>query len=455
MEQKLKLYKKSLKNKKVTVIGIGVSNVPLIKFLCTNGAIVTACDKRHKEELQNEIDALNGYDITYNFGENYLDELSGEVIFKTPGMRFDIKPLVEARNNGSIVTSEMEVFFALCPCRIIAVTGSDGKTTTTTLVSEILKKQGYKVWLGGNIGNPLIGEIENINENDIAVLELSSFQLHTMKASANVSVVTNLSPNHLDMHKSMDEYIDAKKNIYRYQSNDDKLIVNFDNEITFNMASQANGSVTMFSRNTPLDKGICIRDGFICKDGKKFLDISCIRIPGMHNVENYMAAIAATDGLADVDTVKWVAKNFGGVEHRIEFVREVNGVKYYNDSIASSPTRAIAGLHSFDKKIIIIAGGYDKNIPFDDFGYELKDHVKMLFLMGDTAPKIKAAAENAGMNDVVMCSDMRDAVNKAYAYAKAGDIVMLSPACASFDMFKNFMVRGIAFKEAVNELKGE
>lgn len=455
MAQKLDLYKKSLKDKKITVIGIGVSNVPLIKFLCANGAVVTACDKRCAEDLKDEFETLKEFNVSYKLGENYLDNLSGDVIFKTPGMRFDIEPLVIARNNGSIVTSEMEVFFELCPCRIIAVTGSDGKTTTTTLIAEILKKQGYKVWLGGNIGNPLVGDLENINENDIAVLELSSFQLHTMKASANVSVVTNLSPNHLDMHKDMDEYTEAKKNIYRYQSENDRLVVNFDNEITFKMAYEAIGDVTMFSRNNFLDKGISLKDGFICKNGKEILDISCIRIPGMHNVENYMAAIAATEGLADMDTIKWVAQNFGGVEHRIEFVREVNGVKYYNDSIASSPTRAIAGLHSFDKKVIIIAGGYDKKIPFDDYGYELKDHVKMLFLMGVTAPKIKAAAEKAGMNDIVMCSDMNDAVNKAYKYAEAGDIVMLSPACASFDMFKNFMVRGIAFKEAVNALEGE
>lgn len=453
MTKKLELFKKTLAGKNITVIGIGVSNVPLIRFLCENGAVVTACDKRERGGLESEIESLKGLDVTYKLGESYLDNLSGEIIFKTPGMRFDIEPLVCAREKGSIVTSEMEVFFELCPCRIIAVTGSDGKTTTTTLISEILKKQGYKIWLGGNIGNPLIGEIDNIGENDIAVLELSSFQLHTMKASANVSVVTNLSPNHLDMHKGMEEYIDAKKNIYRHQSSKDVLVLNYDNKITADMADEANGEVKMFSRKEFLKKGVSLKGDFICKDGKEILDIKTIKIPGMHNVENYMAAIAATDGLADEETVRWVAQNFGGVEHRIEFVRELDGVKYYNDSIASSPTRAIAGLHSFDRKLIIIAGGYDKKIPFDDYGYELKDHAKKLLLMGVTAPKIKEAAEKAGMYDIVMCKDMDDAVNKARALAVDGDVVMLSPACASFDMFKNFMTRGKAFKDAVNALK--
>lgn len=453
MNEKLELFKKTLKDKKVSVIGIGVSNIPLIKFLCQNKAIVTACDKRDKEKLENEMETLGEYNITYKLGNDYLKDLSADIIFKTPGMRYDVYELECARKNGSIVTSEMEVFFELCPCKIIAVTGSDGKTTTTTLISEILKKDGkHKVWIGGNIGNPLIGEIENINENDIAVLELSSFQLHTMRASANVAVVTNMSPNHLDMHKDMQEYIDAKKNIYRYQSKDDILILNHDNEITDKMASEARGRVYMFSRKEKLPEGIYLENGSIFAFSKKILDIAKIKIPGMHNVENYMAAIAAVYDIADISSIEYVAENFGGVEHRIEFVREIDKVKYYNDSIASSPTRAIAGFHSFNQKLIVIAGGYDKHIPFDEYGKEVKDHVKELIVMGNTAKKIKEAAKNAGMNNIHDCSDMHGAVLKARELAGPGDIVILSPACASFDMFKNFAQRGNVFKEEVNSL---
>ncbi len=452
MTTKLEIFKKSLSGRNITVIGIGVSNVPLIKFLCENGACVTACDKREATELEGEMKALSSYSITYNLGKDYLNDLSGEIIFKTPGMRYDVSQLVEARERGSVVTSEMEVFFELCPCKIIAITGSDGKTTTTTLISEILKKQGYKVWLGGNIGNPLIGELENIKESDIAVLELSSFQLHTMKASANISVVTNLSPNHLDMHKDMQEYTDAKKNIYLHQSDSDLLVLNYDNEITSKMQSEAVGKTVMFSAKSEIKDGVYLDDGAIVAFGKKIIDICDIRIPGMHNVENYMAAIGAVYELVDIASIEYVAKNFGGVEHRIEFVREVCGVKYYNDSIASSPTRAIAGLRSFDQKLIIIAGGYDKHLPFDEYGFELKKHASHLILMGDTAPLIKKAAEAADMTDITMASSMEEAVRIAKRIAKEGDIVMLSPACASFDMFKNFMVRGNVFKEAVNNL---
>ena len=454
MNEKLELFKKSLNGKRITVLGIGVSNIPLIKFLSDNGACVTACDKKSEGDLSEEIAALNGCDVKYVLGEDYLEHIDGQIVFKTPGMRYDIAQLVRARENGSIVTSEMEVFFELCPCRIIAVTGSDGKTTTTTLISEILKREGKTVWLGGNIGNPLIGEIDKIMPGDFAVLELSSFQLHTMRASANVAVITNLSPNHLDVHKDMEEYIDAKKNIYRYQGADGKLILNYDNALTAALKNEANGEVIMFSRKEKLDDGVCLDGDYIVFRGRKILNVNDIKIPGTHNIENYMAAIAATDGLAGTESIVYVAKNFGGVEHRIEFVRELDGVKFYNDSIASSPTRTTAGLNSFNQKVILIAGGYDKHLPFDEFGYVLKEHVKELVLMGVTAPKIKEAAKTAGMEDnkIHMVSSMEKAVRKAKSLSETGDIVLLSPACASFDMFKNFMIRGDEFKKTVNAL---
>lgn len=454
MTEKLKLFLEGIKGKRITVIGIGVSNLPLIKFLAQNGAVVTACDRREEEELADERAQLGRYPITYHLGDNYLDGIDADIIFKTPGMRFDTPALVEARERGSLVTSEMEVFFDLCPAKIIAVTGSDGKTTTTTLIAQMLQREGRTVWVGGNIGKPLLGEIEQIKDSDMVVLELSSFQLHTMKASPSIAVVTNLSPNHLDMHKDMDEYVAAKKNIFLYQKPGDRLVLNYDNDITRGFASEAVNPPVFFSRKAALQDGVFLKDGTIYYGDEAVLRASEIRIPGLHNVENYMAAIGALWGLVSPDTIRAVAREFGGVEHRIEFVRELDGIRFYNDSIASSPTRASAGLHSFDQKVILIAGGYDKHIPFDSFGYVLKECVKSLFLIGVTAPKIRQAALDAGMDEdaITMCDTLADATQKAYDAARAGDVVMLSPACASFDMFKNFAVRGEAFKQLVNAL---
>lgn len=317
-------FKDSVKNKKIAVIGIGISNRPLIKYLKDAGAEVTAYDKRTKEQLGEIYDEMNKLGVKTVLGENYLDNIEGEMVFKTPGLRFDNPSLIKAKEKGAIITSEMEVFFEVCPSKIIAVTGSDGKTTTTTLIYEILKKSGYKVWLGGNIGNPLLCDTEKMKKSDIVVLELSSFQLHSMKKSPDVAVITNITPNHLDMHKDYEEYIDAKKNIMRYQNEDDILIVNAANDVTAKIGKEAKGKLLDFS--SKIDAYMSLKDGVILRNGKPVLKISDIKIPGMHNVENYMAAIAATEGLATDEAVLEVAKTFGGVPHRIEFIRNLNGV---------------------------------------------------------------------------------------------------------------------------------
>ncbi len=454
MTNKLSLFKQSLKNKKITVIGIGVSNVPLLKFLSQCGAKVTACDKKSADELAERLESLSKYNIRYCLGEDYLEHIDGEIVFKTPGMRYDNPYLLRAKENGSLITSEMEVFFDLCPCKIIAVTGSDGKTTTTTLISEILKHAGHKVWVGGNIGAPLIGEIENIGADDIVVLELSSFQLHTMRASAHVAVITNLAENHLDWHTDMKEYLLAKKNIYQHQSDADTLVLNLDNVHTRAAADEAKGAVRWFSVKESVEWGASLKDGIIYLDGAPFLRAADIRIPGAHNVENYMAAIAATKDFASREDVEYVAKHFGGVEHRIEFVRELDGVRYYNDSIASSPSRAIAGLRAFDQKLILIAGGYDKNLDYTDFGKQVFMYVKHLVLVGATSEKIERASLAAGMQkeNIIRCDGFEEAVHAARAVAKPDDVVILSPASASFDLFENFMERGIVFKEIVNRM---
>ena len=454
---KLDEFKYNVAGKNITVIGIGISNLPLIKYLVSLGANVTACDRRSAEDLGENYTELETLGVKFNLGDGYLNNLSGDMIFKTPGMRYDVPELLKAKENGSIVTSEMEVFFEVCPSHIIAVTGSDGKTTTTTLIHKMMTDAGYKTWLGGNIGNPLLTDTEKMKENDWVILELSSFQLHTMRKSPEIAVITNISPNHLDMHKDYKEYIDAKKNIMLYQNEGDTLIVNADNQVTADIGKSANGAVKYFSRNGMADVYL---DGNIIKRGiVEILNIKDIKIPGMHNVENYMAAIAAVSGLVSKDVIVNVAKTFGGVEHRIELVRTLDGVKYYNSSIDSSPNRTINTLRVFPNKVIMIAGGKDKGIPYDEIGPALAEHVKVLILIGATSDKIQEALDaeinktgNGKDIEVIRATSYEDAVNTARSKAHDGDVVLLSPASTSFDMFRNFEERGNLFKKIVNEL---
>lgn len=453
METAFNRYFKSLVGKRIAVMGLGVSNRPLVRLLLSYGCTVTGCDRTPREKLDNEVLELEKQGCTLRLGEDYLEDLHADLVFRTPGMH--PAKLANLAAQGAEITSEMEVFFTLCPCKIIAVTGSDGKTTTTTLISELLKASGKKVWLGGNIGTPLLPVCHQMQESDYAVVELSSFQLMDMRHSAQVAVVTNLTPNHLDVHKDMDEYVQAKTNIFNFQSAQGKLILNADNAITASFTGK--GQTRFFARQGKLEQGVCLQGDMICRDGVPVLDKKDILIPGEHNVENYMAAILAVEGLVDDDTIRSVAKTFGGVEHRIELVRIKDGVKFYNDSIASSPSRTIAGLRSFPEKVLLIAGGYDKQIPFDALGPEICQHVKILFVNGATAGKIREAVENApqytpGYPQIVDCADFTDAVKKAAAEAKAGDVVFMSPACAAFDQFKNFMERGECFKKLVMEL---
>ena len=454
---KLRTYFERFRGKKILVLGLGVSNRPLVRLLLQFGLDVTACDRTPREKLEEEVLELERSGANLKLGDTYLDDLSADVVFRTPGMlptRPEIRRLAE---QGALITSEMEAFFEICPCTAIAVTGSDGKTTTTTLISEILKSAGKTVFLGGNIGTPLLPMADEMRETDIAVVELSSFQLMDMQRSPHVAVVTNLSPNHLDYHTDMDEYVTAKKQIYLYQNGNDILVLNHDNAITDGLQPEAKGAVRLFSRKEVLEQGVCLKDGVIYRDGQPLLRQEDILLPGIHNVENYMAAICAVQGLVPDEAILQVARNFGGVEHRIELVRVKDGVSYYNDSIASSPTRTVAGLRSFRQKIILIAGGYDKNIPYEDLGPEICAHVKTLVLTGATAPKIKASvamAVQSGLEgpEVFENEDFYEAIRLAASKAVSGDVVILSPASASFDHFKNFAHRGQEFKKTVMAL---
>ena len=453
MQSAFEQYFNALRGKRIAVLGLGVSNRPLVRLLLEFGCTVLGCDKTPREKLEEEVLELERQGCELRVGDGYLDDLEADIVFRTPGMHPGNPALEALRSAGAQVTSEMEVFFELCPCEILAVTGSDGKTTTTTLISEFLKAGGKTVWLGGNIGTPLLSKIPQMKESDCAVVELSSFQLMDMKRSPHVAVITNLSPNHLDVHKDMEEYVQAKKNIFRFQSENDVLIVNADNALT--AACKGPGTTRFFSRKGKAEA--YADDAKIYRDGEAVVDREQILLPGEHNAENYMAAILAVQGIVNDDAIRKVAKTFGGVEHRIELVRVKDGVSFYNDSIASSPTRTIAGLNSFEKKVILIAGGYDKHIPFEVLGPEVCAHVKKLFLNGATADKIRSAVEAApqykpGCPEIVDCTDFTAAVQAAAAAAQSGDVVLMSPACAAFDQFKNFMVRGNYFKKLIMEL---
>jgi len=450
MNTAFETYFTALRGKKIAVLGLGVSNRPLVRLLLEFGCDVTGCDRTPREKLDQEVLDLEAAGCKLRCGDTYLDGVEADVLFRTPGMHPGNPAIRALADQGAYVTSEMEVFFEVCPCNLIAVTGSDGKTTTTTLISEILKADGKQVWLGGNIGTPLLPLVRQMKKDDFAVVELSSFQLMDMTRSPMRAVVTNLAPNHLDVHKDMDEYVEAKKNIFAFQNENGLLVLNHDNAITD--AFIGNGKTVKFSRQGSAH--VCLKGDMITRGGEDVLSVNDILLPGVHNIENYMAAIAAVEGLVSDETIRTVARNFGGVEHRIELVRIKDGIRFYNDSIASSPSRTIAGLRSFQEKVILIAGGYDKHIPYDVLGPEVCEHVKKLFLCGATAPQIRAAVENCQGEkpEIIDCGDFESAVRAAAAAAESGDVVLMSPASASFDQFKNFMVRGEFFKKIVKEL---
>ena len=463
MGRTLNEYLSSMQGKTIAVVGVGVSNTPLIRLLLDAGISVTACDKRTAEdgEFAATIQELEQLGASMQLGEHYLEGLSQDVIFRSPGIRPDIPEFIAAQAAGSVLTSEMEVFFEVCPCKIIAVTGSDGKTTTTTLIAEMLKNADYAVHVGGNIGRPLLADVPQIKKEDIAVLELSSFQLMTLRQSPQIAVVTNLSPNHLDIHTSMEEYREAKENIFLYQNEADMLVLNDENDETRAMMDKAKAEVFPFCRQGTLEKGVFVENGKICiaeqGERRELFPAEEILIPGVHNVENYLAAIAVVKDLMPVSIMRHTAKTFPGVEHRIELVRTLKGVRYYNDSIASSPTRTIAGLRAFPEKVILIAGGYDKKIPFEELGEEICQRVKSVILVGHTAEKIRESIVNAKAYqerkpDIMIAGTLAEAVSAAAKQAKSGDVVTLSPACASFDQFPNFAARGKAFKEFVHAL---
>ena len=460
---KLIEFNEYLKFRNVAIIGLGVSNLPLLDYLYKNKAKVTVFDQREIGKIPKDImEKLKTYDFKAFFGENFLDNLKNfDIIFRSPSCLPTRKELVEEQERGAIVTTEVEMLMQMCPCKMIGVTGSDGKTTTTSLINAILKEAGYNTFLGGNIGTPLFTKLSEIKPTDILVLELSSFQLMNMKVSPDIAVITNITPNHLNIHKDYQEYIDAKKCIFKNQNEKGILILNYDNEITKNCAKEANGKVIFFSGKEKLDNGYIVDNGTVkrCEDGirKHILDTDEVILRGEHNFENIATALAATETLVDLDTAVKAIKKFKPVEHRIEFIREINGVKWYNDSASSSPTRTISGINAFNENIVLIAGGYDKKLDYTPLAKPVIDKVTTLILIGQTAEKIydavKLESEKEHKHiDIYMCDSLEQTIDIAQKHAKRGEVVLFSPASASFDMFKDFADRGRKFKNLVNNI---
>ena len=465
INEKLIEFNNYLKGRNVAVIGLGVSNIPLIDYLHNIGSIVTVFDSKEIDDIDNKIlDKIINYGMSFSFGKEYLKKLTGfDLIFRSPSCLPTVPELEKEAKRGAIITTEIEMVIELTPGLVIGVTGSDGKTTTTTLIYEILKEDGYNCYLGGNIGIPLFDKIKDMQPEDIIVLELSSFQLMNMKISPKISVVTNITPNHLNIHSDMEEYVEAKKNIFKYQDKDGLLILNYDNEITRNFEKEAKGRVVFFSSKNKISNGYIVDDGKIkvCENGlrKHVFDTRNMKLRGIHNFENACCAIIATKELVKKESIDMVLTEFKGVEHRLELVKETkNRIKWYNDSIASSPTRTIAGLNAFSlKNIILIAGGYDKNLDYSVLAKPIIDNCKALILLGQTSSKIEKAVNIELKKEkkelpIYKCESLLQTVNQANDIAVKGDIVLFSPASASFDMFKNFAERGDLFKTYVNKI---
>ena len=462
---KLEEFNNYLRGRKVAIIGIGVSNIPLIEYFHDLKSEVTVFDNKEIDDIDKTVvDKIVNFGMSFSFGKNYLEKLTGfDIIFRSPSCLPNLPELVKEAERGAIITTEVEMVLELAPCRTIGVTGSDGKTTTTTLISEILKQEGFNVWLGGNIGIPLFTKISEMLPEDIVVLELSSFQLMDMKISPNVAVITNITPNHLDKHTDMDEYIMAKKNIFKYQTKDDLLVLNFDNPITKSFKDDAKGEAIFFSSKNKIEDGYIIDNGVIklCKDGLRYhvYDTKTMILRGVHNFENASAAIIATKRFVKLENAIEVFNTFKGVEHRLELVKETKTrIKWYNDSVSSSPTRTMAGLNAFAlRNLILIAGGYDKNLDYEPLAKPIIDNCKILILLGQTAEKIEKAVKKELKHsnktiDIYRCDSLKDTVLLADKLAVKGDIILFSPASASFDMFKNFAERGKIFKEYVEQI---
>ncbi len=472
------------------IIGLAREGTALARFLAERGASVTVSDLKEEKELQENIAKLRGLSIRFVLGGHPLGLLEQtDVLFLSPGVPRDAPIVVAAQERGIPISSETRLFCELCPAPIIGVTGSNGKTTTVALVGEMLKAEGFRTWVGGNIGRPLIGHVEEIKPDDKVVMELSSFQLELFGPtnlgfghwsvgiegiSPHVAAVLNITPDHLDRHPSLSDYIDAKKNIIRHQTGGDFALLGYDNQLSRRLRDECRGRVLFFSQRTEPEEGAFTRDGEVIVrfEGveQRICPVSDIKLLGSHNVDNVLAAAAlATIAGASPEAIAAVATSFSGLEHHLELVREINGVRYYDDSIATSPERTMAALRSFKEPIVLIAGGREKRLPLEELAKLIVEKVRHLILIGEAAPLIERAVRDYGLGvkgcddltpipypliipAIHRCATLEEAVERAAKVAQAGDVVLLSPACASFDMFRDFAERGERFKSLVTNL---
>ncbi|MGA9348878.1 MAG: UDP-N-acetylmuramoyl-L-alanine--D-glutamate ligase [Anaerolineae bacterium] len=461
-------YSPLFKGKRVTIIGLAREGTALARFLAEQGAIVTVSDLKKEEELQENVARLKGLPIRFVLGGHPGEILTQtDVLFLSPGVPLEAPILTEARRRGIPISSETKLFTELCPAPIIGITGSSGKTTTVSLVGRMLKASGFRTWVGGNIGQPLIGHLGKIEPTDKVVMELSSFQLEIMEWSPAIAAILNITPNHLDRHPSMEAYTEAKLNILRFQQPGDVAVLGYDlikdhgSRITHHESR-----VLSFSLSEEVEQGAFLRDGdIILRLGdteQPVCPVDKVKLLGRHNLENVLAAcvIAAVAG-ASRQAMANVATTFEGVEHRLELVREIGGVRYYNDSIATSPERTVAALRSFDQPIVLLAGGRDKHLPWDEMARLTLQKARRLILFGEAAPIIEEAIRVSSLEFRVpmdlgrlvhRCQSLDEAVEVAAEEAKPGDVVLLSPGGTSFDAFRDFVKRGERFRQLVKAL---
>lgn len=457
-------FKKFIAKRRVAVIGIGISNRPLIKLLASLQADVTAFDRRESTDgaiadYRRELVAEN-ISINWSLGEDYLSNLSNfDVIFRTPVMRPDVPEIRAELERGAILTSEMEVFMTYCPSSIIGVTGSDGKSTTSTLIAELLRESGYKTYLGGNIGTPLLDKIEQLTEQDHVVLELSSFQLLTSSISPDIAVVTNITPNHLNVHRDLAEYVEAKEQLLAHQHLTDSSVLFADDKYFSQLNLAAKGRRILFAGHELSYPGLSYysAEGVLWRseanEKRQIIRRDQLQLPGDYNVLNFLAALAATDGLLTQEAIEKVASGFSGVPHRVELVAEVDGIKYYNSSIDSSPTRSIATLSIFMNlpgNNILIMGGQDKQCDYSHLGEAVSAASKQLILCGGNADLIKQSIADCRVK-IQEVDNYSEALDLARQVAKAGDRIILTPAGTSFDRYDNFEQRGEDFRSLVKE----
>jgi len=449
---------------RVTIFGLGREGLALARFLILQGAEVTVTDIKKEELLKSEMADLAGLPIKYHLGGHPEDVLSADVFFVSPGVPQGIPIPMEARRRGIALSSETRLFFSLCPAPIIGITGSSGKTTTTSLVGEIMEADGRRTFVGGNIGSPLIDLVDRIGPQDAVVMELSSFQLEVLDHSPHIAAVLNLSPNHLDRHESMDDYVSAKSNIVRFQTEQDYAILNADQGLTSGLSEICEGQTVLFSRQGRVDLGAFLDGEHVTLrwegEDERICTVSEIRLLGLHNVENVLAAcaISAAAG-AQTGAVRRAVTSFQGVEHRLELVKEIDGVRYYDDSIATSPQRTMAALNSFPDPVILLAGGREKHLPLESLAEAILQKAKALVLFGEAASLLEQAVADKRSQHadarlrVNRASDLAQAVRTAARIAEPGDVVLLSPACTSFDMYRDFAERGEHFKSLVRGLE--